>query len=176
MGSVVRLLVTLVAVAVSAAAPFAAPAAAAPSTRQASLEAGIVSQINQFRRARSLPVLKVSRPLAAAARGHSVAMGRFGFFAHESRDGTGFDKRVARTYKFSGFRRWTTGENLLWATDTDAKGALAAWIASPGHLRNLLNPAWREIGVSAVRVSGAGGVYGGRDVTIITTDFGARSK
>jgi uncharacterized protein YkwD len=48
------------------------------------------------------------------------------------------------------------------------------WIASPGHLANLLSPRWREIGISAVGVVNAPGVFGGRRVTIITTDFGNR--
>ena len=47
-------------------------------------------------------------------------------------------------------------------------------IASPEHLRNLLSPHWREVGVSAVRVVHAPGVFHGLRVTIITTDFGVR--
>jgi hypothetical protein len=38
-----------------------------------------------------------------------------------------------------------------------------------------MNPRWREIGVSAVHAASAPGVYHGLPVTIITTDFGARS-
>jgi uncharacterized protein YkwD len=45
---------------------------------------------------------------------------------------------------------------------------------SPGHRRNILTARWREIGLSAVTVAAAPGVFGGRDVLIITTDFGAR--
>jgi uncharacterized protein YkwD len=182
MGQVIRLAGTVAAVAVFVGVGFPAGAhaasgrAAAPTVRQVSLERGIVAEINAFRRKRSLPALRVSRPLTAAAAGHSQSMGRFGFFAHESRDGSAFSKRVARAYKSSGFRRWTVGENLLWGTDLDAAASLAAWVASPGHLRNLLNPAWREIGLSAVRVRDAGGAFGGHDVTIVTADFGARSR
>ena len=46
---------------------------------------------------------------------------------------------------------------------------------SPGHRQNILTGRWREIGLSALKVSSAPGVYGGRDVVIITTDFGTRS-
>jgi hypothetical protein len=38
----------------------------------------------------------------------------------------------------------------------------------------LLDPNWREIGVSAVHASSAPGVYNGLPVTIVTTDFGVR--
>ena len=67
------------------------------------------------------------------------------------------------------------GENLLWAAPSvSAGGAMKMWIASPEHLRNLLNAHWRQIGVSAVRVVRAPGVFHGLRVTVITTDFGVR--
>ncbi len=68
------------------------------------------------------------------------------------------------------------GENLLWSTGgLDASHALALWMKSPGHRANILTPRWREVGLSAVSVAGAPGVFGGRDVVIITSDFGVRS-
>ena len=45
---------------------------------------------------------------------------------------------------------------------------------SPGHRQNILTPHWREIGLAAVTVPGAPGVFDGLDVVIITTDFGVR--
>ena len=48
-------------------------------------------------------------------------------------------------------------------------------MGSPGHRKNILTARWREIGLSALKVAAAPGVYGGRDVVIITTDFGVRS-
>jgi uncharacterized protein YkwD len=47
-------------------------------------------------------------------------------------------------------------------------------INSPEHKAILLTPRWREIGLSAVHSSGAPGTYGGREVTIVTADFGVR--
>ena len=47
-------------------------------------------------------------------------------------------------------------------------------MASPEHRANILNPKWREIGVAAVHMNNAPGIYHGLPVTIITTDFGAR--
>jgi hypothetical protein len=38
----------------------------------------------------------------------------------------------------------------------------------------MLNPRWLEVGVGAVYAPSAPGVYGGRDVTIVTADFGVR--
>ena len=48
-------------------------------------------------------------------------------------------------------------------------------MGSTGHRKNILTARWREIGLSALQVRAAPGVYGGRDVVIITTDFGVRS-
>jgi uncharacterized protein YkwD len=103
-------------------------------------------------------------------------MGRYGFFAHDSRDGSEFWQRVQRYYGPEGHGSWSVGENLLWASPTlSAAKALQMWMASPGHRKNILTARWREIGLSAVTVTSAPGVFGNRDVTIITTDFGTRS-
>ena len=79
-------------------------------------------------------------------------MGRFGFFAHESRDGSSFADRVRRYYRPRG-GTWSVGENLLWSTrGIDARRAVALWMQSPGHRQNILTPQWREIGLAAVTV------------------------
>jgi uncharacterized protein YkwD len=48
------------------------------------------------------------------------------------------------------------------------------WLNSPPHRKNLLTPGWREIGLSAVHVAAAPGVFEGRETTIVTADFGTR--
>jgi uncharacterized protein YkwD len=45
---------------------------------------------------------------------------------------------------------------------------------SPEHRANILTAEWRQIGVAAVHVDSAPGVFNGQPVTIITTDFGYR--
>jgi uncharacterized protein YkwD len=140
------------------------------------LESGVLGELNAIRRSHGLGPLRLSRPLSAAADSHSRAMGKFGFFSHESRDGSEFSTRVRRWYGPDGYRSWSVGENLLWSTgQLSAKGAVKLWMESPGHRRNILTPSWREVGLSAVAVPAAPGVYRGRDVVIITTDFGART-
>ena len=96
-----------------------------------------------------------------------------GYFGHNSGDGSRFDRRIARFYPIT--RPVLVGrENLLWWSPTvDAADALQMWLNSPEHCVNLMTARWREIGISAVHVS-APGAFGGREVTIITTDFGVR--
>jgi uncharacterized protein YkwD len=144
-------------------------------TQLVSLNNQIAAAINNFRRAHGLVPLKVSTQLNASSQQHSQEMGAKGYFAHNSANGTLWWKRILHYYPQGHYRYWTVGENLLFATpDIAADAAMKAWINSPEHLANLMNPAWRNLGVSAVHVANAGGVYGNSAVTIITTDFGAR--
>lgn len=140
------------------------------------LESQVLTELNRVRRAHGLVPVTISRPLTLAADAHSRAMGTFGFFRHESRDGSAFWKRVQRFYGPDTFASWSVGENLLWSSgELDAAAALKLWMESPAHRKNILTPRWREVGLSAVTVPAAPGVFGGRDVTIVTSDFGVRS-
>ncbi len=99
-----------------------------------------------------------------------------GYFGHNSADGSAYWKRIERYYPSAHYRSWTVGENLLWnAGSLDARGALALWMASPGHRANILDARWREIGVAALYEPDAPGAFGGNSVTLVATDFGARS-
>jgi uncharacterized protein YkwD len=174
-------IVSLVVLALTLAAVVSAGAIAAPGdtrtlTAANSLESQVLVELNSIRRKHGLVPLKLSKPLSAAADAHSKAMGAHGFFAHDSRDGTEFWERVRRYYRPAGYRSWSVGENLLWSSGSlDAKSALRMWMGSSGHRKNILTARWREIGLGAVAVRSAPGVYGGRDVVIITTDFGVRA-
>jgi len=160
------------------AAAVAASALAAPSrpaVALSSLEQGVVADINAFRTAHDLAPLRVSASLTMAARNHSLQMETDGYFAHNSYDGTLFWKRIQSFYPSRSFGFWSVGENLLWSSpDVTPAKALRLWLASPEHRANLMNPRWREIGVAAVHEAAAPGVYHGRVVTIVTTDFGVR--
>lgn len=135
----------------------------------------VLAAVNKFRVAHGLVALHESAALDRSARQHSLEMGRRGYFGHSSADGTVFWRRIRRYYSARGYSYWSVGENLLWESPSvGAAGAMKLWIASPPHLQNLLAPQWRQIGVSAVRVVRAPGVFQGRTVTIITTDFGVR--
>jgi uncharacterized protein YkwD len=175
-GTLAALAVTLTLAVGVAAGTAAEPAPARSLTAVNTLEAQVLVELNAVRRKHGLVPLKVSKPLGVAADAHSKAMGAHGFFDHDSRDGTEFWQRVRRYYGPAGFRSWSVGENLLWSSGSlDAKSAVRMWMNSPGHRKNILTARWREIGLGAVAVRSAPGVYGGRDVVIITTDFGFRS-
>jgi uncharacterized protein YkwD len=140
-----------------------------------SLESGVLRQLNAIRVRHRLAPLVPSADLTESAAAHTRQMEQDGYFAHDSADGTVFWKRIQHWYAQAGYRYWSVGENLLWsAPDVGAPGALRLWMSSPEHRANILDPNWREIGVSALHVSSAPGTYRGLEVTVITTDFGVR--
>jgi uncharacterized protein YkwD len=160
------------------AAALLADAALATSRAERSLTTlnhQVLATVNRFRVAHGLVALHEAGALDRSARQHSLEMGRRGYFGHASANGTAFWRRIRRYYPTHRFSYWSVGENLVWQSPSlSAAAALKLWIASPPHLANLLSTRWRQIGVSAVAVAHAPGVYGGRRAIIITTDFGVR--
>jgi uncharacterized protein YkwD len=157
------------------AAPGTSTTPRTPAATLSQLEANVRLDINAFRARQGLGRLNLSPALTAAARAHSRQMAQDGYFAHASPDGSPFWNRLQGFYPSAAYRYWSVGENLLWVSQPlDGSGALRLWLESPEHRANLMNPSWRELGVSALRVAQAPGVYHGLDVTIVTTDFGVR--
>ena len=140
------------------------------------LESAVLDELNLVRLEHGLKQLRLNPKLTAAADHHSLEMVHSGYFGHESADGGNFAKRIKAFYRPRKARRgWTVGENLIWqARRLTARAAVVSWLASPGHRDNLLEPAFREVGISAVRALGAPGVYGNQPVVVLTVDFGAR--
>lgn len=152
-----------------------APASSRSETSLPTLNRSVLASVNRFRASHGLGAVRESASLDLAARRHSLEMGRLGYFGHSSADGMQFWQRIRHFYPARGYSYWAAGENLVWASPSlGAGGAMRLWISSPPHRANLLAPRWRQIGISAVGVARAPGVYGDRRVTIITTDFGVR--
>jgi uncharacterized protein YkwD len=146
-----------------------------PTIALSNLEQGVLVDLNALRKQHGLAPLRLSSRLSAAARQHTAEMAARGYFSHDSANGSSFDRRIARYYPMGRSRYWSVGENLLWSSpDVDPSGALDMWWNSPEHRKNMLTSRWREIGLSAVHVPAAPGAFGGREVTIVTTDFGVR--
>jgi uncharacterized protein YkwD len=172
-----RLVVALAAVASMGVLAASALATSRSESNLPSLNHQVLAALNSFRVAHGLVPLHESAALDRSARKHSLQMGRVGYFAHPSADGTAFWRRIERFYPDEHYAYWSVGENLLWAAEgVSADHAMQMWIESPPHLANMLAPRWRQIGISAVGVMHAPGVYGGRDIVILTTDFGVRHQ
>ncbi len=149
-----------------------APAASDPGS---DYDAAVIAQTNSIRKAHGLAALLVSAKLTAAADQHSASMGKSGYFAHESADGSAFWKRVEQYYPQGNASYWAVGENIIYGSpDLTVPDAMTAWMESPGHRENILSSDWREIGCASVHLGSAPGVYAGRKTVIITCDFGVR--
>jgi uncharacterized protein YkwD len=162
-------------VVVAVLAPVAGARTGQAARANVKLQSGILQELNALRMSHHLHTITLSPSLTTAAAAHTKDMAAHGYFAHESQNGAEFWKRVKQYYGSTGYGYWSVGENLLWSSpDVDPARAIKLWLASPEHRKNMLNPRWREIGISAVHVSAAPGVYGDHEVTIVTTDFGVR--
>ncbi len=142
------------------AAPFA------PSVKVSEQAAGrrVLDLVNQ---ARATPrycgdrAFNAARPvhwndsLAEASRLHAEDMARYNYFSHSGRDGSNPAQRVERV----GYRYRSTGENIA-AGPTTPEDAVAAWLKSPEHCANVMNPAFADMGSAyAVDPKSDMGVY-----------------
>ena len=140
------------------------------------LDLSVLEQLNQVRLKAGLVALQTSPALSASAAQHSTEMVIDGYFSHNSRNGTVFWKRLLHYYPLIGSDAWSVGENMLWTSGgLTAVHAVALWMASPEHRANVMNPRWRQIGISALQRSNAPGTFDGRTVIVIVTDFGVRN-
>jgi uncharacterized protein YkwD len=153
--------------------PFAPePSAARPATT-ATATAGYgkraLAGINDARGAHGLRPLRLSASLARAAAAHARELGDGGYFSHASGGGGSVAARIAAYYDGS-----TVGEVILWKSPSvTPEQAVAAWLESPAHRHVLLHRSFRHVGIAALQVMDAPGVYRGLDVTIVVADFGA---
>jgi len=109
----------------------------------------VLAAVNRFRAAHGLARLHESPALDRAARQHSLQMGRDGYFAHTSADGTAFWRRIRRYFSARNYSYWSVGENLLWSSPSvDPGRALTMWMHSPEHRANMLSSTWSRIGIS----------------------------
>lgn len=123
------------------------------------LQKAVVCLINHQRAWHHLPRLHASRRLNRSAQGWTNTMVREGSFGH----GSDFASRITAV----GFHWSMAGENIATGFPTPA-AVVRAWMASPGHCRNILSPSFADVGTGVSRrgIAGAGS-YG-----TWTQDFG----
>jgi uncharacterized protein YkwD len=136
------------------------------------VRAAIVCLHNQIRARNGLPLLKGNTKLRRAAEGHSADMVQRGYFDHTSRSGATMVDRILAAGYVRADQGWVLGENLEWGTGGLAtpRGAVDAWMNSPGHRANILKRGYRHMGIGIA----LGVPTGGGSGATITVDFGAR--
>lgn len=106
----------------------------------------VLDLVNAERTSRGLIPVKLSAQLATAAQAHTQRQAEDGAIFHtDPRDGSSPGDRISRT----GYRFSTWGENVAAGQRTPA-AVMQGWMNSSGHCRNILNPAFTELGVGYV--------------------------
>jgi hypothetical protein len=132
--------------------------------RAAVITAVLIDLANDSRVGAQAPHLTYNAQLQAAAQLKANDMAAKGYFAHQSPDG----KMPWDWISLVGYPYVYAGENL--AVDfNDSKEVNQAWLNSPTHRSNLLNPHFTEIGIAT-----AEGMYQGRPTTFVVQLFGSR--
>ncbi|WP_322871407.1 sigma-70 family RNA polymerase sigma factor [Streptomyces goshikiensis] len=136
------------------------PSAPAPAPAPPGVAGQVIALVNKERAAAGCGPLTENSQLRSAAQGHSDDMAARNFFDHTNPDGADPGKRVTA----AGYRWSTYGENIA-RGQQNADSVMDSWMKSPGHRANILNCAFKEIGVGIHQ--GAGGPWW-------TQNFGAK--
>ena len=81
--------------------------------------------------------------LEAAAAVHANDMYKKNYFSHIGSDGSNGGMRIDR----AGYKWVAYGENIA-AGYTSERSAIEGWILSPGHCKNMMDKAYKEMGVA----------------------------
>jgi uncharacterized protein YkwD len=117
------------------------------------IRAAVLCLVNVKRAQNGESPLRLSAQLGQAAEGHDHELISADYFAHVSPSGLTPVDRVRGTGYIPGRSvGYVIGENLAWGTyglSTPA-AIVSAWIASPGHLANILESQYTETGIGVV--------------------------
>ncbi len=130
-----------------------------------SLTAGnVIDLVNADRSLQNVPPLALNDALNKAAQDKAQDMLGHGYFAHTSPQG------VTPWFWFAkeGYDYMDAGENLAMNFD-DAGKQNQAWMESPAHRKNIMNPKYQEAGVATAQ-----GVLDGKKVSLTVLEFGHR--
>ncbi len=115
------------------------------------VRAAVLCLINRKRAENGEGPLLANAQLEQAAEGHAQELIADDYFAHVSPSGETPVDRIRDTgYIPSASDGYVIGENLAWGTYqlSTPQAIVAAWIASPGHLANILEAQYRETGIA----------------------------
>jgi len=122
-------------------APTPAPAPAAPAS---SISVECAALTNQARAAAGVAPVTVSLTLNAAADGWSQYQASITTMTHGENPGA---RMTAAGFAWSAW-----GENVAYG-QSSCTDVIAAWLNSPGHRTNMLNPAYTHIGIAVATAS-----------------------
>ena len=123
----------------------------------------LIEFTNKSRDSLGLATLKENPKLNEAAFLKANDMLEKDYFAHNSPEGVtpwSFIKGVGYNYRFA-------GENLA-ICFLDSSEVHQAWMDSPSHQKNILNPNYKEIGIAVIK-----GIFQDKETTLVVQMFGS---
>lgn len=128
-----------------------------PSLSAAVLAGSVIALTNEERSDKGLGSLKANALLNQAAQLKANDMAAKSYYAHVSPDGTVPPAWLNKV----GYKYQAMGENLVVDRESSEQ-VVSAWMGSPSHRENMLNPQFTEIGIGI-----AHGRYKGMDTTYV---------
>ena len=102
----------------------------------------VLDLTNTYRAQANLSPLRLNAALSAAATAHSQAMAYGDFFSHSGVNGSTLDDRLST----AGYAYDAAGENIAAGLATPT-AVVQAWMKSPEHRANILDPDLQEMGL-----------------------------
>ncbi len=140
----------------------------------AQVEAATLCLVNQERARNNELPLQPNPQLAKSSQMHSENMASEDYFSHVAPNGETPLQRVQATgYIPNAQVGYTIGENIAWGTLYLAtpSAIVAAWIASPDHLANILNSEYHDTAVG-VDPAAPASLAEGQPGAVYTQEFG----
>lgn len=123
---------------------------------------GILTETNEERTSRQLPKLRLNAQLNKAAESKLQDMFSNQYFQHVSPSGV----NVSDLIRKAGYEYIVVGENLALGNFGGDMQVVLAWMNSPGHKANILDPRFQEIGIAVGK-----GLYNGKEQWIAVQQF-----
>lgn len=123
---------------------------------------GVIHRTNTERILQNFLPLKENDMLDRAAQIKADDLFARQYFAHISPTGQG----IATVITAAGYQYAMVGENLALGRFDDDTALVAAWMASPGHRENILNPRYEEIGAAVKK-----GIFQGLETWVAVQVF-----
>ncbi|PIZ93577.1 MAG: hypothetical protein CO029_03800 [Candidatus Magasanikbacteria bacterium CG_4_9_14_0_2_um_filter_41_10] len=129
-------------------------------------QARLFTLTNEVRLTNGIVPLTLEQRLYASSQHKATDMASASYFAHTGPDG----RSLASWLNEAGYSYSVAGENLAIGF-SDPRALVNAWVNSPTHLANLIDPEYAETGIGL-----AGGMYDGVPVVYVAQHFGTEKS
>ena len=134
--------------------------------------------VNAERAAAGAQPLRMDQQLEHQADDYAQRLVNEQFFSHVDPLGGTLYQRTRGSNYLLGADLWLIGENIGWGVSTVGSPVhiVETWMSSPGHRKNLLNPAFRDVGIGLTPGTPSGASSGATHVQVYAEHTDAKKK